>query len=57
MQEYTKEGIHKAVLSEQEFFRTGATLDIDFRIEQLKKLKQMILKNEDAMKEALKQDL
>ena len=39
------------------FFRTGATLDVEFRIAQLKKLKAAIEANEAAIFEALKADL
>jgi aldehyde dehydrogenase (NAD+) len=39
------------------YFRTGATLDIAFRIEQLSKLRNAIASREAAVLEAIKQDL
>jgi aldehyde dehydrogenase (NAD+) len=39
------------------FFATNRTKDLSFRREQLKQLRQMIVKNEAALFEALKQDL
>ncbi|PRR80115.1 Aldehyde dehydrogenase [Clostridium liquoris] len=46
------------ILSNQKkFFRNNGTLDVNFRIHQLKKLKSLIIKNEEAIYEALKKDL
>lgn len=45
------------VVQQQHFFATGKTKDIDFRIEQLKLLKQAILENEAAIAKALHSDL
>ncbi|MBW4559466.1 MAG: aldehyde dehydrogenase family protein [Trichormus sp. ATA11-4-KO1] len=45
--------IHK----QREFFQTGKTKDVVFRIEQLKILKQAILENEQAIIQALQTDL
>jgi aldehyde dehydrogenase (NAD+) len=42
---------------QRQFFATGKTLSLDFRIEQLKILKQAILENEKAIVEVLKADL
>ncbi|MGM0641976.1 MAG: aldehyde dehydrogenase [Thermotogota bacterium] len=39
------------------YFDSNTTKDIDFRIEQLKKLKQIILENEEFLMTALKRDL
>ena len=36
--------IQSILQSQRDFFRTGKTLDVDFRIQQLKKLKSVILK-------------
>ena len=55
--EFTKESIHELVLKQREYFLKGETLDVKFRIAQLKKLKQAILNNEDKITEALKIDL
>ena len=54
---YTKEMIHSITETQREFFRSGATLDVSWRIEQLKKLKNAVLKYEDELEEALHTDL
>src|SRR5690554_1601446 len=47
----------KTVLDQQRsFFKTGKTRDIDFRKSQLKKLKQLIIDNEDLFFEAIHKD-
>jgi acyl-CoA reductase-like NAD-dependent aldehyde dehydrogenase len=45
------------VNKQRAFFATGKTKDVDFRIEQLKKIRQIIVDNEFQIKEALKKDL
>ena len=55
--EYTKESIHNIVLKQREFFLSGITLDPKFRKEQLKRLKAAIIKNEQLIIDALKEDL
>ncbi|MCB0507089.1 MAG: aldehyde dehydrogenase [Chitinophagales bacterium] len=45
------------VQTQRTFFNSGKTKDVDFRIEQLKKLKQLVIDNEQAIKDALKADL
>ena len=42
---------------QQEYFKTGETLPVKFRIEQLKKLKRTIIEKEDKIADALKSDL
>ena len=42
---------------QQEYFKTGKTLPVKFRIEQLKKLKRTIIEKEDKIVDALKSDL
>ena len=54
---WTKESIHETVEAQRRFFRTGATLDVSFRIEALKKLKAALLEKQDALTEALRLDL
>ncbi len=54
---YTKEQIHQIVLNQREYFLTGKTLSIKFRKEQLKKLKNAIIKNEKKLTDALYIDL
>ena len=54
---YTKEQIHEIVLKQREFFASGKTLDIKFRKEQLKKLRQAIIDNQQQIIDALHIDL
>ena len=54
---YTKEDIHNLVLKQREFFLTGITLDVNFRISQLKRLKEMMLNNSSRIEKALYEDL
>lgn len=51
------EEIKNIIASQRAFFRSGATLDISWRIEQLKRLKRAVMENSDAMVAALKEDL
>ncbi len=55
--EYTEERIHGIVLNQRKFFRTGVTLDVKWRIEQLRKLKQAVIDHQDMLAEALYEDL
>lgn len=49
---------NKEIFDKQKsFFKTGTTLDVNFRIEQLKRLKQVIKKREDDVLSALNTDL
>ncbi|MDZ8029734.1 aldehyde dehydrogenase [Nostoc sp. DedSLP04] len=43
--------------TQRDFFQTGKTKDVNFRIEQLKNLKQAIIEHEQSIVEALKTDL
>ena len=54
---YTKDEIHSIVLRQKEYFLTGETLNVSFRIQALKKLKQALLDYEKDITAALKQDL
>lgn len=48
----------KGVLAEQRrFFKTGATLPVEYRMDALKKLRDAIVENEDRINAALKEDL
>ncbi|MFQ9515939.1 MAG: aldehyde dehydrogenase [Eubacterium sp.] len=49
--------INKIVQKQREFFETGKTFDINYRIAMLKKFKQAILNHEAEINEALKDDL
>ncbi|MFW5891425.1 MAG: aldehyde dehydrogenase, partial [bacterium] len=52
-----KDEIRKLIEEQKKFFFKGQTRDINFRIEQLKKLKDAIKSYESKIKEALKSDL
>ena len=54
---WTKDRIHEAVNAQRAFFRRGTTLDVSWRIEQLKKLRNTIRLFEQELTEALYQDL
>ena len=54
---YTKEDIHNLVEKQRSFFNNGITLDVRYRIEQLKKLKKMLKDNQEKIIEALHIDL
>ncbi len=54
---YTEERVTEIVDAQREYFLTGATLDVRFRKEQLKKLKNMVEKYEDRIIAALCEDL
>lgn len=49
--------ISEKIKSMKYFFDTNSTKNVDFRIEQLKKLKKIILENEEYLMTALKRDL
>lgn len=49
--------ISEKINSMKDYFNSNSTKDIEFRIEQLKKLKQIILNNEEYLMTALKRDL
>lgn len=52
-----KEEIHALLKSQRDFFDTGKTLDVKFRIQMLKKLHGAIKKHENEINDALKSDL
>ena len=54
---WTKETIHEAVEAQRRFFRSGQTLDVDWRIHQLKRLKVTVQLHQKDMQRALAQDL
>ena len=54
---YTRETVHEIVEKQRAFFRTGATLDVGWRIEQLKKLRQAVIDRQAMLEEALYEDL
>ena len=54
---YTNEQIQNIVAAQRKFFRTGTTLPIKWRIEQLKKLKAAVIKYASEFENALVEDL
>lgn len=55
--EYNEQTIREIVARQRTFFRTGTTLDISWRITQLKKLKKAVIAHENDFMAALKTDL
>ncbi|MBD2344041.1 aldehyde dehydrogenase family protein [Anabaena subtropica] len=49
--------IQEIIQQQRKFFQNGQTKDINFRLEQLKKLKQLVTENTQAITKALKADL
>lgn len=54
---WNKESIHDTVEAQREYFLSGQTLDVGFRIKQLKALKAAVLSNRSALERALNEDL
>ena len=54
---WTNESITDVVSRQREYFRSGATLDVDWRIKQLKKLRAALVKWTPQLQEALHEDL
>lgn len=54
---WTEEKIHQIVERQRAFFRTGMTLDVEWRIDKLKKLKAAVLEREKEITDALYADL
>lgn len=52
-----KEQIDSLLAAQRAFFATGATLDVNFRIDALKKLQKALTENEAKIAEALRSDL
>ena len=55
--EWTQQSIHELVEKQRKFFKSGQTLNLNWRIEQLKKLREALYKNQNELEEALKVDL
>lgn len=51
-----KEELEKILQNQRNFFASGKTLDINYRLENLKKLRSLILSYEDELKDALHKD-
>ena len=54
---YTEQDIHQIVEKQRQYFLSDVTLPLSFRIENLKKLKNALIKNEAKLEEALYKDL
>ena len=54
---YTETDIQQIVAAQRTFFRSGATLDVSWRIRQLKKLKAAVMAHEQEFLDALHEDL
>ncbi len=54
---YTQDKVHEIVLKQRQFFRSGKTLDVNWRVEQLKKLKQAVIDHQKMLEDALYEDL
>ena len=55
--EWTKESVHDAVEAQKKYFASGVTLDVNFRIAQLRRLKESVLAHQAQMMQALADDL
>lgn len=53
----TEMEVRNIIKLQRKYFHTGATLDVDFRIQALQRLKDCIIKYEDEISTALKKDL
>lgn len=54
---YTEDDIRQIVSKQRDYFRTGQTLDVKWRIEQLKRLRRAVLAYEQEFEQALAEDL
>ena len=54
---FTEESIKQVVLDQRAFFRSGQTLDVGWRIAQLKRLRKAVVEHECEFEEALAVDL
>ena len=54
---WEKQDVNRLLANQKDYFNSGETKNITFRIKQLKKLKNIIKINEIAIKEALYKDL
>lgn len=54
---YSQERIQEIVTNQRSFFQSGATLDVKWRLQQLKKLKEAVIAHEEELENALYDDL
>ena len=57
MEQVATSTLQQTIAKQRAYFKTGVTKDVNWRIKQIKKLMQLISKNEAKISEALKQDL
>ncbi len=55
--QWSEKEVESIIEKQRSFFYSGKTLDINWRLEQLKKLRQMVIEHESELEEALAQDL
>lgn len=54
---WTQHAVHEIVLEQKKYFKSGETLDVDWRIRQLKALKEAVIANQEVLQKALAEDL
>ena len=54
---YTEDMIREIVDKQREFFYSGKTLDVEFRLRQLRRLKAAVIKNQQVLEDVLYRDL
>ncbi|MGI6192750.1 MAG: aldehyde dehydrogenase family protein [Christensenellales bacterium] len=54
---FSEDNIKEIVAKQRSFFRSGATLDVNWRLQQLKKLKAAVIAHEKELEKALYEDL
>ena len=55
--QWSEKEIEQIVKNQRAFFKSGKTMDINWRLEQLKKLRRMVIDHETELEEALAEDL
>ena len=55
--EYTQEKVHSILSAQTRYFRTGETLDVKWRMAQLRRLRQAVIANREILEKALYEDL
>lgn len=55
--EYTQEKVHSILSAQRRYFRTGETLDVKWRMAQLRRLRQAVIANREILEKALYEDL
>ena len=55
--EWSQNNIHELVIKQRNYFNSGVTLPLSFRLDALKKLKSAILNNQKDIEKALYNDI